>query len=251
MPVRSLKVHLSMKLVSAALLVLFMGGCSKKEEPIEQPGYTSLQLKAITVDALMLQVMANETILTDSLYTPGSKAVQVTFFDPVHRFRVTDLFSKTLLLDTTVQYKTGAVNAITFFQSVSGGKLFRIGPPANEPLPTAGKIKLSVIYGIPDMPDITKVVVEDSKDGTSTYEATDSFQLKKGEFSSYFTGNLKGNRKPQLRFYTADARRKLIAKADPATFSNTNAADFTIYSLNGISGTDANGVFFLSREKLY
>lgn len=251
MSVRFLKVHLSIKLVLAVLFVLIMGGCSKNEEPIEQSSYTSLQLKAITVDALMLQVMANETILTDSLYTPGTKAVQVTWFDPVHRFRVTDLFSKTLLLDTVIQYKTGAVNAITFFQSVSGGKLFRIGPPASEPLPTGGTIKISVIYGVPDMPDLTKVVVEDSKDGTSNYEATDSFLLKKGEFSPYFTGNLKGNRKPQLRFYTADARRKLIAKAEPSTFSNTNAADFTIYSMNGIGGTDASGVFFLSREKLY
>jgi hypothetical protein len=250
MSVRFFKVYLSIKLVSAALFVLIVGGCSKNEKAIEQSSYTSLQLRAITVDALMLQVMANETVLTDSFYTPGNKAVQVTYLNPTHRFRATDLFSKTLLLDTLIDYKPGAVNAITFFQSVSGGKLVRIGPPANEPLPPAGKIKISVVYGIPDMPDLTKVVVEDSDNGTSAYSATDSFQLKKGEFSPYFIGNLKGNRKPQLKFYTADARRKLVAQVQPSAFNSTNA-DFSIYSFNSIDATDRDGVFALGREKLY
>jgi hypothetical protein len=184
------------------------------------------------------------------LYTPGNKAVQVTYFNPTQRFKVTDLFSKTLLLDTLVEYKPGAVNAITFFQSVPGGKLVRIGPPANEPLPPAGKIKISLVYGVLEMPDLVKVVVEDSDNGSSAYSATDSFQLKRGEFSPYFIGKVINNRKPQLKFYTADARRKLIAQVQPSAFNSTNA-DFSIYSFNSIEATDRDGVFSLSREKLY
>ena len=238
------------KLLCAVLLVVAMTGCSKNEKAIEQSNFTSLQLKAITADVLMLQVKVDENVLTDSFYTPGNKAVPVTYFNPTKRFRVTDLFSKTLLLDTLVDYKPGAVNVVTFFQALSGGNLVRIGPPANEPLPTDGKIKISVVYGMAEMPDVTKVVVEDSNTGGSVYSATDSFLLKKGEFSPYFIGKMINNRKPQLKFYTADASRKLIAKSEPSILHDLNA-DFTIYSLK-IDGIGLNtGIIDLGREKLY
>ena len=238
------------KLSSAVLLVLAMTGCSKNEKAIEQSIFTSLQLKAITVDALMLQVKADENVLTDSFYTPGNKAVPVTYINPTKRFRVTDLFSKTLLLDTLVDYKPGGINALTFFQAVSGGKLVRIGPPANEPLPTGKNRKISVVYGMAEMPDVAKVVVEDSDAGGNSYSATDSFVLKKGEFSPYFIGKMINDRKPQLKFYTADANRKLIAKSEPSILYDLNA-DFTIYSLK-IDGVGLNtGIIELGREKLY
>jgi hypothetical protein len=235
---------------SVVLLALTIAGCSKNEQAIEQWSFTSLQLKALTVDALMLSVTANETLLTDSLYTPGDKAIQVQYLNPTHRFKVTDLYSKTLLLDTMVEYKPGAVNSITFFQSLSGGKLVRIGPPASEPLPPAGKIKISIVFGNQELPDLAKVVVEDSETGNSTYTATDSFVLKKGDFSPYFIGKMVSNRKPQLKIYTNDARRKLIAQVQPSSFNNTNA-DFSIYSFNSIESTDRDGVYVLKREKLY
>jgi hypothetical protein len=237
------------KLSCAVLLVMAITGCSKNEKAIEEYSFTSLQLKAITVDVLMLQVKADENILTDSFYTPGNKAVPVTYFNPTKRFSVTDLFSKTLLLDTLVEYKPGAVNTLTFFQAVSGGKLVRIGPPANEPVPADGKIKISVVYGIQELPDVAKVVVEDSDTGGSVYSATDSFLLKKGEFSPYFIGKMLNKRKPQLKFYTADANRKLIAKTEPSILYDTNA-DFTIYSLK-VDGIPGSGIIDLGREKLY
>lgn len=236
--------------IAAFILALTIAGCSKNEQAIEQWNFTSLQLKALTVDPLMLRVTANDILLTDSLYTPGDKAVQVQYYNPTHRFKVTDLYSKTLLLDTVVDYKSGAVNAITFFQALSGGKLVRIGPPANEPLPPSGQIKISIVYGIQELPDQTKVVVEDSEDGTSNYKATDSFVLKKGEFSPYFIGKMLKDRKPQLKFYTTDANRKLIAQVQPSSFNNTNV-DFTIYSFRSIESTDRDGMYFLKREKLY
>lgn len=238
------------KLFYAGLLVLTIAGCAKNEAAVEQWSFTSLELKAITVDPLMLSVSANGKVLTDSFYTPGNKALYVQYFDPLQRFKVTDLFSQTLLLDTIVNYKPGINYSITLFQAVSGGKLVRIGPPANEPLPPAGKIKISVVYGLQVMPDIAKVVVEDSETGNGNYSATDSFLLKKGEFSPYFIGKLVNNRKPQLKFYTTDASRKLVAKTDGSTFNNPNA-DFSIYSLNKIDGTDPDGSILLAREKLY
>jgi hypothetical protein len=237
------------KLSLAVLLAFAMAGCSKNEKAIEQEIFTSLQLKAITADALMLQIKIDEDVLTDSFYTPGDKALPVQYFNPTHRFRITDLFSKTLLLDTLVEYKPGGVNVITFFQALSGGRLVRIGPPANEPVPTGGKIKISVVHGIEELPEVVKVVVEDSDNGGSAYSATDSFFLKKGEFSPYFTGKMINNRKPQLKLYTTDASRKLVARLEPSIFNNTNA-DFTIYSLK-VDGIPGSGIIALGREKLY
>ena len=236
------------KLICAVWLVMVIAGCTKNEKAIEQYSFTSLQLKAITVDALMLQVKADENLLTDSFYTPGNKAVMVQYLNPTHRFRVTDLFSKTLLLDTLVDYKPGSINALTFFQTVSGGKLVRIGPPANEPLPTGGKIKISVIYSHEIMPDVAKVVVEDSETGGTLYSATDSFLLKKGEFSPYFIGKMLGGKRPQLKLYTADASRKLIATMDRSTFNDPNS-DFTIYMLTVAGQT--GGIIALDKQKLY
>jgi hypothetical protein len=235
------------KLFYAVLLSAIIAGCSKNEKAIEQSSYTSLTLKAMTVDPLMLSVQANEKVLTDSFYTPGNKAMYVQYFDPVQRFKITDLFSQTLLLDTIVTYKPGTYS-ITLFQAVSGGKLVRIGPPAYEPLPTGGKIKISVLYSLDLLPDVTRVVVEDSETGGSLYAATDSFMLKKGEFSPYFTGKLLGGKKPVLKFYTADASRKLVAKTESSTFHNTNS-DFTIYTLTRDGAS--NGVISLGQEKLY
>ena len=240
------------KCVYTALLALAMAGCSKNEQAIEQWSFTSLQLKAITVDALMLRVVADETLLTDSLFTPGNKAIDVQYFNPTHRFQVTDLYSKTLLLDTVIDYKPGAVNAITFFQSLSGGKLVRIGPPANEPLPLAGQVKISIVYSNVELPNQVKVYVEDSKDGTINYAATDSFLLKKGELSPYFIGKvIGGTRKPQLKFYTTEAIPKLVAKVQSSAFNNTNTNDFSIYSFNSIESVDQDGSLYLKREKLY
>ena len=54
------------KLPFAVLLMFAMAACSKNEKAIEQSTFTSLQLKAITADVLMLQVKADENVLTDS-----------------------------------------------------------------------------------------------------------------------------------------------------------------------------------------
>src|ERR1044072_8721748 len=101
------------KSLYAVLLLAIMAGCSKNEKVIEESSFTSLTLKAITVDALMLSVQANDKVLTDSFFTPGSKGVQVQYTDPVQRFKITDLFSQTLLFDTIVTYKPGIANSLT------------------------------------------------------------------------------------------------------------------------------------------
>lgn len=235
--------------VYARYCIVFIGllvaGCSKNEQAIEQWSFTSLELKAITLDVLRLQVVTDETTLTDSLITPGSKTLPVQYYNPSHRFLVTDLYSNMLLLDTVIDYKPGPNNSITFFQPVNGGKLVWVGPPVNEPLPPAGSIKISIVYAHAKLPDEVKVVVENSKNGGTDYIPTDSFQLKKGAFSPYFIG---GNiRKPKLSFYKTTGNKEKVATANSFSFANS---DYSIFLFNEDQGV-SNGVYELLESKLY
>lgn len=228
---------------SMALLFIYCLGCSKGEQAIEEDRFTTVGLNAVTIDSLRLLVTDNGTQLTDSLVTPvGSKSMMVKYKEANRRYRVTDLYSNTLLLDTLITYKTGALNAITFFQPVAGSKLVWIGPPVNEPAPAEGKIKLSIVYASPFTTaayDEIKVVVDNSKSGQSgnDYVAVDSFHLKRGEFSRFFIGG--SSRKPRLRLYAADGTGVALATLNPGSFSDANAEGFSIYYLNMYSATSA------------
>ncbi|THU39214.1 hypothetical protein FAM09_11915 [Niastella caeni] len=227
---------------SVGLLFVYCIGCSKGEEAIEPLRFTTVGLNAVTVDSFRFAVTDNGTLLTDSLITPvGNRSMVVKYKETVRRYRVTDLYSNSLLLDTLINYKPGSLNAITFFQPTAGSKLVWVGPPANEPAPEAGKIKLSVVYASPFTTakyDEIKVVVENSQSGNSgtDYVAKDSFLLKRGEFSRFFTGGL--DRKPRLRLYTTDASRAALATLNPASFSEANS-DFSIFYININSTTSA------------
>ncbi|OQP56594.1 hypothetical protein A4R26_05395 [Niastella populi] len=205
--------------------------------------YTTVALNAVTIDSLRLIVSDNGTVLTDTLYTPqGYQLLQVKYTEPRRRYRVTDMYSNSLLLDTVVSYKTVSLNAVTFFQPMAGGKLVWIGPPVNEPAPAEGKIKLSVVYASPfttSAYDEIKVVVENSKTGNSAndYEATDSFYLKRGDFSPFFSGG--GTRKPRLRLYANDGSDILLGTINPAALSEANA-DYSIYYISFNSATSAS-----------
>lgn len=223
-----------LKLPYAALFIVTMAGCAKNEQAIEQPNFTNVELKAITVDSLMLKVEADENLLTNSMLTPGNKTVPVKYLNPAHRFRVTDMYSNTPMLDTVIDYKPGIINSITFFQQGTGGKLVWVGPPVNEPLAPAGKMKISVVYARPHLPNELKLVIENSKSGSlnTDYEPTDSFLLKKGEFSRYFTAWQ--NKKPHIKVFTADALRQPVTVVDAAEFTLSNP-DFSIYYFENAS----------------
>jgi hypothetical protein len=215
-------------------MVVVLIGCSKNEQPVEQPTFTKLEVYAYTVDALQLKVTANDVLLTDSLITPnGSRTVPVSYMDPVHRIRITDVNTSRLMADTLVNYGTGFIYPLTFFQPAAGAQLLFIGRPANEPLPEAGKAKIAIVYTetIQDkIPGEVKVVVENNSG--SDYKATDSFLLNSGQFSKFFLGEKAI--KPRLKIYTTGTNRILVAEADPAVFSQATG-DFAVYTFQAIS----------------
>lgn len=230
---------------------LWVAGCSKNERPIEEARFTTLELKAFSVDTLQLKVLENETMLTDSLTAPdGVKSIAVQYYDAKHRLRLLDANANRLWLDTTIDYKPGFINALTFFQPSAGEKFVWIGPPVNEPLPPTDWLKISISYTHPALPEMVKVVVENSKTGGTLYEATDSFELKKGEFSRYFLGRSRADRRPRMFLYTADGRRKQVAKVEEGSFPTTVNADYNIYLLRKHSSF-SGGVYSIRPDKLY
>jgi hypothetical protein len=215
-------------------MVVVLNGCSKNEQPVEEPTFTNLRVNAFTVDALQLQVTANDAFLTDSLITPaGSKTIPVSYIDPAHRIRITDVNTTRLMADTLVNYGTGFIYSLTFFQPAAGARLLLMGPPANEPAPAAGKAKIAIVYTETlqyNIPSAIKVVVE-NKTGLD-YIATDSFLLTRGQFSKFFLGEK--TIKPRLKIFTTGADRMPVAEADPGVFIQANG-DFAIYNFEAIS----------------
>jgi hypothetical protein len=243
------KVEKCFRLVAALMLVLFLAACSKDGEAIEQPKYTDLSLRAIFVDMFRLKVVADETILTESLSASGAvNNIKVQYNNPQHRYRVYNVYGDVLLLDTMISYKPGFINGITFFQPVAGAKMVWVGPPVNEPLPEEGYLKLSIIYTFDPLPDSVKVVVENSVNGGDAYAPTDSFMLKKSEFSRYFSGRSTA-RKPDIKFYPVTGPRKLLASARGVHF--TANPDFSVYLFSTSSAGDANSGYAIDPVKLY
>jgi hypothetical protein len=231
------------------LLILFLAGaCSQKGELVVQAKFTTLSLRAITSDPFTLKIVADEnTILTESLAAPGGTSnVTVEYYDAEHRFQVYNIFGNGLLLDTVVRYKPGFVNGITFFQPTAGAKLLWVGPPQNEALAKEGYLKLSVIYNFSPLPDSLRVVVENSINGGQAYTPTDSFTLKKGEFSRYFEGR-SGERKAHVKFYSATPPRSLLAEAADLHYSAN--PDFSVYLLG--SASNASIPYSFIPVKLY
>lgn len=220
-----------------AFFLICSAGCSKNEHAIEQSRFTILEVKAITVDPLLLHIKVDESLLTDSLVTPnGSFTDTVKYVNPQHHFQVTDQFSNRLLADTLISYQPGEKNTITFFQPAEGAKLVWVGPPVNEPAPADKKKKISIVYTLPDpvMPDEVKVIVLNSLSGTSAqdYKASDSFILKRGEFSPYF--HSWDDRKAKLEVYKNVPTRDTVAMVENTRFAEA-IGDFSIFYFNSIS----------------
>lgn len=229
--------------------ILYLAGCSKNEHPVVEARFTQLKFKTFTIDTLQLNVMENETTLTDSLFAPdGTKDIQVQYFEPKNRIRLYDVFTKRLWLDTVIDYKPGFTNNIAFFQASTGENFIWIGPPVNEPLPPADYAKISFRYTHTMLPDLLKVVVENNPTGTG-YKATDSFELRKNEFSKYFLAYNASTRKVRLKLYSTDSRRKQLAWAEEGDFSNAKSSDYNIYLFRKKGSTVDS--FRIIGEKLY
>jgi hypothetical protein len=229
--------------------ILYLAGCSKNEHPIEEARFTNLEFKAFSVDTLRLKVVANETVLTDSLFAPAeTKNIRVQYFDPKHQIRLYDVFNNRLWLDTVINYKPGFSNSLTFFQPSAGENFIWIGPPVNESLPPANYAKISIRYTHTILPDLLKVVVENNTSGTA-YSATDSFELRKNEFSRYFLGYNGTTRKVRLKLYSTDSRRKQLAWAEEGDFATVKSSDYNIYVFRKKGSTVDS--FRIIGEKLY
>lgn len=233
---------------TVVLLVLFLAGCAKQEQPLAEPEFAGLFLQAVTVDPMRLRVMDGEQQLTNALISTGrSVTASVTYYDKVHRVRVFDFYGDVLLLDTLVAYERTPFY-LTFYQDRAGDKLRWIGPPVGEATLASGTLKISIVYTAPALPASLKVVVENMVTaGGTQYEPTDSFVLDKSTFSKYFVGVNHEERKPRLRMYTTGAERKLIANVAPEQFLSTNF-DFSTFLFDRASG---GGVFNLESKKLY
>lgn len=228
-----------------------LAGCSKSVKTIEDPKVISVDIYAKTIDAMQLKVTAGDAILTQSIVTPdGQTSVNFLHTEPAYRFGVYDVFTHQALLDTLVSINTirSGGRKIVLLQSLPGGDMVWVGPPpASETLPGIDSMKMSVVYTLTALPDQVKVVVENSMGNTNNYQATDSFLLQKGEFSHYFTGNRTSKGKVQLKFYTPDSNRMLVATAI-GVFSRL---DPKLYVFAFRKGNVSSGVYALTAENLY
>ena len=228
-----------------------LAGCSKSIKAMDDPKFMSLEIFAKAIDTLQLKVTAGDEVLTQSLVTPDGKA-SITFFhtEPDYRFRVHNVFTHQALLDTLVSINSVRAmgRKIVLLQSAPGGDMVWVGPPpASETLPGIDSTKMSIVYTLAALPDQVKVVVENSIDNTNNYKAIDSFLLRKGEFSRYFTGSRTSKGKIQLKFYTPDNSRTLVATAT-GVFGRL---DPKLYVFAFRTGNLSNGAYTLTAENLY
>lgn len=232
-------------------MAAIMAGCSKSLRTLEDDRFTNLSVSAQTVDVMGLRVTANDVVLTTLLETPqGSAASEFRYRERTQRISVYDVYANVLRADTVISLRRSATNAITFFQSTPGGKLVWVGPPpASEPLPHPDSAKISIIYTLPALPDIVKVVVENSIGNTSTYIAMDSFTLAKGVFSRHFSSKTTYAGRLQLKLYTTDANRTPIAAVLRDAFG-TLSSDFYVFAFRETGGNSGN-VPTLRGERFY
>src|SRR5262249_55709636 len=127
--------------------IWLLTSCSKGGRPVEQQRRTDVGVNIITVDPLLFKVEVNNAPFIPSMTSPGSETVtNVRYLDPAQRFRITNLYTNRLVLDTLLYYKTTAGIDFTFIPKGSGDDLVWLGPPVNEPPVPAGKVKIAVMY---------------------------------------------------------------------------------------------------------
>lgn len=232
-------------------LLLYMG-CGKNETPVDEPKFTGLAMQAISKDAFRLKVSADDVLLTEYLTTPNGNIVysNVKYYDTKHRIQVTDYYTSNKLLDTTIFYRPGLINKVTFFQPSAGAPLTYIGPPVNEALPETGYTKIAIAYTLDELPESVKVVVQNTvPDGPVNYVDTDSFILNKGVFSKYFRGLHIAGKRARVKFYSTQPDQKLLAEVSADAFDSSNP-DFSAFLFAQATGP-VNGVYTIIGQNLY
>ncbi|WEK35242.1 MAG: hypothetical protein P0Y53_22355 [Candidatus Pseudobacter hemicellulosilyticus] len=230
-------------------LFLLAAGCSRNETAIRESFQSNLNFLALTADPLQLGVKIDGEIRITDLMAPADDATQVQlhYFNKEKRISIYDVATEQVLFDSLFVIHTNTVS-ISLFQQSSGSPLVLVAPPAGMAPPAAGYSKASIVYTFPELPAEVKVVVLNNAATGADYEPTDSFLLKKGEFSPYFLGK-NGLRKPRLLFYTPDADRRLLAEVDAGQFSGLITPFVVLAIRRQISYV--NGVYALSTQQLY
>lgn len=227
-------------------MIYLLASCSKGE-PVEQMRNTSLLIRTFTVDPLLLKVEVNDSVMISAQTTPIMQAFSaIKYTEPAHRFRITNLYTNGLMLDTVINYNTSFQQIVNFVQTGANNNMVWVGRPVNEPAPPAGKIKISVVYVTSTLPDSIKVVVENSVSGTSDndFAVSDSFVLQKGQFSPYFHGWSDNRKRPRLKIYTTDTARTLISTVSNSLFYQVTTG-ISIYAV------DMTASGFVTTTKLY
>jgi hypothetical protein len=237
-------------IISGFLLIFIIAACNKNEQAIEQERFTNLQLRAITVDNMLLEVTVDDNVLTDSLVAPSTddKIVPVKYNTIQHRIRAVDKYTNKVMMDTVVNYQSGLFNTITLFQPNAGEKLLRIAPPASEAVPADSNVKISVVFSQPvqfRQQVLNEVLVALQQPIGSTYTTTDSFVVKRGEFSRYAT--LSRNKNFQFVFYTTGTPREPIIVSRYSL--NTASSGFAI--VNFVITTNASNITNVALTRLY
>lgn len=231
------------------IIVYALPGCSKSGGPIEEVTFTELQVKVISVDNFLLKITTGNKVLTSQLSAPVFEGVKfsIDYFDKKQHVELFDYYRNTVVADTTYTFKPGYVNQLTFFQPSLGAALTLLGPPTNEPPAEKGYGKIAVSYTYAPLPDSLLVVVENSSLNDGVYKATDSFVLKKGQFSKFFESRYTGFR-ARTKLFTTDASRQQVAEMQSDEFRDMNA-DYSNYIFRRSKSFGA--IAQLAGERLY
>lgn len=231
------------------LLLITITSCSKNETPWQESFQTDLNFLAVTQDSVQLGIKIDGEIKATDLMAPteNAKKVSIRFYNKEKKVSIYNVANEQVLFDSTFMINTSTVS-LSLYQKASGGPLIFVAPPANDPPPATGYSKISIVYTFSGLPEEVKVVVTNNEATGVDYIPTDSFFLRKGEFSKYFLGRT-GIRKPIVYYYTPGADRRLLALSDRSQFSDL-LGGFTIYSIRTYRNF-SGGVYELLHQKLY
>ena len=242
--------------VCALLLAAGLGGCDKRGTAIEESLETNIIFSAFTVDSFRLAIKIDDEVVNNNFLVPyipsptGAGFTQhIRYYDQHKKVTLYNVADNKVLFDSVFKLDKTSLN-ISLYQKNSGQPFIYIAPPAGEPLPANDYGKISFNYTLSGLPDMVKVVVENSTiPGGQTYSGTDSFLLRKGDFSPFFLSRL-GTKRANVYLHTTDATRKRVGQITANEISNAMNAGFTIYTVREFTSY-VNGVYEVRLEKLY
>jgi hypothetical protein len=242
--------------ISLPVLTTGLAGCDKEGAAIQESLETNINFSALTVDTLRLAIKIDDEVVNNNFivpYIPSPTGAgftwHVRYFDRNNKVTIYNVADNRVLFDSSFVFDKASLN-VSLYQKNSGQPFTYIAPPTGESLPPKDYGKISFNYTLAGLPDMVKAVVENSTiPGGLTYSATDSFILKKGDFSPFFLSRL-GSKRANVYLYTSDAARKQVGLITANEISAAMNAGFTIYTVREFTSY-VNGIYEVRLEKLY